>query len=120
MDHAVAVRAIERVGDLDRVADTSLGRQRAACEPRGQRLALEELHDQVGDAVLLAEVVQDADVRMVQRADDAGFAIEALAELRVGGELRRQDLDRDVRSRRVSTARYTCPMPPAATGATTS
>ena len=96
VDDAVAVRAIERVGDLGRVADDLVGRQRPARQPRGQRLALEVLHDQEGDAVLLADVVEHADVRVVQRPDDAGFAVEALAELRVGGELRRQDLDRDL------------------------
>jgi hypothetical protein len=34
-------------------------------------------------------------VRVIQRRDRARFAIEPLAQLRVGGELRRQHLDRD-------------------------
>ena len=96
MDDAVAVCAIEGIGDLGRVVDDFVSRERPARQPRGQRFALEELHDQEGDAVLFAEVVQDADVRVVQRPDDAGFAIEALAQLRVGRELRGQDLDRDL------------------------
>ena len=78
MDHAMPVRAIKRVGNLDRVAEHLFGRQRSAREPRGQRLAFEVLHDEEGDAVLLADIVQDADVRMVQRRDGARFAIEAL------------------------------------------
>ena len=46
-------------------------------------------------AVLTADVVERADVRVVERGDRAGFALEPLAELRVAGEVRRQDLDRD-------------------------
>ena len=32
---------------------------------------------------------------MIERRDRAGLTVEALAELRVGGEVRGQDLDRD-------------------------
>jgi hypothetical protein len=46
-------------------------------------------------APLLADVVERADVGMRQLGDGACLAVEALAELRIGGELLRQDLDRD-------------------------
>ena len=51
-------------------------------KPVRQRLAFEILHDEERGAVLLAHVVQRADVRMIELRDRAGFAIEALAELR--------------------------------------
>ncbi len=60
-----------------------------------ERLALHELHDQERDAGLFADVVKRADVRMVERRDGAGLTIEALAELRIGGQRFGQDLDRD-------------------------
>ena len=41
--------------------------------------------------VLLADVVQRADVRMRELRDRARLAIEALAELRVGGERRQAE-----------------------------
>ena len=59
-------------------------------------VALEVLHYQEVHAVLCADVVKVANMRMVECGDGAGFAFEALA--RTGLE----DLDRDVRSRRVS------------------
>ena len=43
----------------------------------------------------MADVVERADVRMIERRDRARLALEALAQLRVGRERRRQDLDRD-------------------------
>ena len=61
-------------------------RQRSLREPVGQRPTVEILHDQEGRALLLADVVQRADVRMRELRDRAGFAIEPLAELRVGCE----------------------------------
>ena len=46
------------------------------------------LQDEVVDAVLMSDVEQRADVRMIQRRDGARLAVEAVAQLRVGGELR--------------------------------
>ena len=43
-----------------------------------------------------ADVVERADVRMVERRDRPRLALEALADCGFGGELRRQHLDRDV------------------------
>ena len=85
MDDAGAVRLVERVGDLDR-------RSASACssgsgtflQPRCERLALEMLHDEKRGAVMLADVVERADMRMVERRDGARFAFEAGARIRVG------------------------------------
>ena len=43
----------------------------------------------------LADVVQRADVGMGERGDGAGFAVESLVELLIGGERGRTYLDRD-------------------------
>ena len=63
-----------------------------------QRLALEQLHRDVGDAVLLADVVDGDDVGMVEAAGRARLAQEALAHLAhdLRGQVRQQRLDRDV------------------------
>ena len=55
-----------------------------------------QLHDERVDAVRLLEAVDDRDVRMVERGQDAGFALEPCETVRIGGERLRQDLDRDV------------------------
>ena len=86
MDDARAVRFVERRRDLDRRPERLVDRQRALRQPIRQRLAFEILHDEERGAILFADVVQRADVRMIELRDRAGLAIEALAELRVGGE----------------------------------
>ena len=96
MDDAEAVRGVERAGDVDRHAERLAQRQRPARDRVGERLPFEVLHDQVVDAVLMADVVERADVRMVQPRDRARLAVEALAQLRARGEMRGQDLDGDV------------------------
>ena len=40
-------------------------------------------------------VVERADVRMIQLRNGLGFSLEPLAELRVAGDVRGQDFDRD-------------------------
>jgi hypothetical protein len=55
-------------------------RQGAAGQPCGERFPLQVLHDEVVDAVLLANVVEGADVGMLQAGDGVGFALESLAQ----------------------------------------
>ena len=89
------VRFRQRLGDFDRVAKHLVERQAAARQPRRQRLAFEKLHHQEVDAVLMADVVQVADVRVIQRGDRARLALEALSGARIGDAMRRDDLDGD-------------------------
>ena len=91
------VRGLERVGDLDARArgrrSTGSGPPR---DPLLQRLPVEQLHDDERLPVVLADVVDRADVRMVQRRGGAGLALEALQRLPGRGELGRQELERDL------------------------
>ena len=95
MNHTLAMRLVQRVGDLDRVAQQLIERDRAPFQPRGERLALEVLHHQIVDAFLMANVVQRADVGVVEAGDGAGLALETLAQVGAAGDFRRQDLDGD-------------------------
>ena len=45
--------------------------------------------------ILLADVVQGADVRVVQAGDGLGFPLEALAEIGIVGDMRQEHLDGD-------------------------
>jgi hypothetical protein len=82
MNHSLGVRGLERGSDLDRQTERLAGRQRAF----GQRLAIDQLHDDV----VGANIVDLADVGMVQSGDGLGFARKSIAEL-VG-----RRLDRDI------------------------
>ena len=61
-----------------------------------QCAAFDELHGDVGDAVVLAITVDGHDVGVVQLGDCLCLAAEALREGRVVGEKLRQDFDRHV------------------------
>ena len=95
MRHSGAMRAVERVGDLRGQLERLIERQRALLDARGQRLALHVLHHHVTGAVLVADVVEHADVRMIQRSNGAGFAFEAGAQILALGDVFGQDLDGD-------------------------
>ena len=98
MDQPGAVGAVERRGDLNRTGKGLVACEGALLEPRRQRLALEVLHDQEVDAGavavgrLAADIVQGADVGVIQRRHRACFALEAFPGLRVAGDVRRQHL----------------------------
>jgi hypothetical protein len=70
-----------------------------------QRFSFEILHHEEVGVVLLTDVVERADVRMIQARDGARLALEPLAELAISCEVIGEDFDRDLRSRRVSAAR---------------
>ena len=54
------------------------------------------LHDQEVDVPFLADVVERADVRVVEGGDRPGLALEAGTRLGVGGQVVRQHLDGDL------------------------
>ena len=60
-----------------------------------QRFALEVLHHEVVEPVMRTDVMEGADVRMVQARDEPGFAVEALAAFRVVREMLGKHLDGD-------------------------
>ena len=95
MDDAGAVRAVERAGDLTAAANHLVVRQRAARQPAGQGLALDELEDQILMSLVLADIVQRADVRMIERRQAARFTLEPLLVLRRRSDDRRHHFDRD-------------------------
>jgi hypothetical protein len=93
MDDALPVRDFERGRDLRAVAKDLFERKRPALQAIGERLAFDQLHDDVVQPVVVTDVVQRADVRMIQRRDRLRFTIEAGMKLRVAGQAFRKDLD---------------------------
>jgi hypothetical protein len=89
------LRRGQRVGNLRRHVERLVERQRAFLQPIGQRLAVEILHDEKRHALLIADVVERADVRMGELRDGARLAIEPIAEQRIGRECIGKDFDRD-------------------------
>jgi hypothetical protein len=69
VQHTVLMRALERAGDLTREPHGIVDRHRTA-----QRLPVDELHHQV----VGTDVVQRADVWMVQRGDRPRFLLERI------------------------------------------
>ena len=69
--------------------------QRAAGDAVLQRQAVQKLHGDEGLAVLLADVVNGADVGMVQGGGGLGFALEAGEGLRVAGNFFGQEFQGD-------------------------
>ena len=82
--------------NLDGVLDNFLGRQRALGGRAAQRLAFQELRDDVRLAVVCAKVVHGDDVGVVQRGGRTGFLLESAEPIGVGTEDQRHDLDRNV------------------------
>jgi hypothetical protein len=95
VDDPLAVRLVERIGDLTGDVERLFDRQRTFVEPLAQRFPVEVLHHQVRRAVSVADVVEGADVRVVQRGDALRLAIEPRLELGIVGQPSRQDLDGD-------------------------
>ncbi len=96
MDDPLLVGRGEALGDLHRVVDRLADRDRARAEAAPERLALEQLRDDVRRAFVAADVVDRGDVRMVETARGRGLLLEAVETIRVLGERRGQDLDRDL------------------------
>ena len=95
MRDAVAVRLVEGAGKLDPVLQHFRGWQRTLFQPRRQRHALHVFHDNEVNPILPPNVVQRADVRMIQAGYGFGLALETLTTAHIVGEMRRKNLDGD-------------------------
>jgi hypothetical protein len=84
----------QTVGHLRRERENSPDRQRARRHQLAQAPSFDPLHRDVGDRAALADIVDDDDVRMVQRRGGSRLLLEAAQALYVAGKLRGQDLQR--------------------------
>ena len=73
MDDATLVGSGQAACDLDGVVDGLASGQRPALQSFPQRRALEQLADDVGRSIVLADVVHHQDVGMVEAAGGAGL-----------------------------------------------
>ena len=82
MDDPLAVRSVQRGSHLHRDLHRLIGSHRSLLDAIGQRRPLDQLHHQI----VGPDVVERADVRMVERGDGARFALEAIGKS-LGGHL---------------------------------
>jgi hypothetical protein len=101
VDDAGAVRASQRSGDFNRACEGLIKAQRSTRQPRRQGLALQQLEDQIVETRLEPNVMNGADVRVVERGNRARFALEALAPGRIDADRRTWHLDGHVPSEAV-------------------
>jgi hypothetical protein len=86
VNDAFAVGGVERVGDLDGDREKRLGAEWTAGDAVPQRGAFEEFHGDEGLLAGVADLVDGADVGMVQCGGGSGFALEPFEGLRVLGQ----------------------------------
>ena len=67
VDHPAPVRLVQRGCDLGAESERLIEWQRPFPQPAGERFAFDQLHYHVVDAVLLSNVVQHANVGVIQR-----------------------------------------------------
>ena len=89
----LSMRFIERVGHLNAVLQGLVERKRAFAQSIREGLSLDMLHDDEVDAVLVADIVKGAYVRMVQARNGTGFALESGADVGVTSYVRGKHLD---------------------------
>ena len=86
---------VQRICNLRAQFDDLLQRQGTLLQPLRQRLTFDALHHQVIDAIMQTDIVQDANVRVIQMGDGLGFPLEALLAHGIRRELRGKNLDSD-------------------------
>ena len=94
MDDPVAVRVVERAGDLERVAKGFVKREPILRQPGGERVAVEAFHDEKVDLFVASDVVERADVRVCERGNSLRFAREPGAHLLIERSCRGKNFDR--------------------------
>src|SRR5947209_18785331 len=94
MDNSFLMRRRQSTRDLQCVIDRSPLRQSYATHSRAQRLALQQLSNDVRRTVMRVDVIDNENVRMIQRPGRLCFLLEPGEALFVGGKSSGQNLDR--------------------------
>jgi hypothetical protein len=95
MDDAPSMCGLECISDFHAEAEDLGERQYASFQTCRQGLALEQFKHQILGLVLAADIVQAADVRVVEGRNRLGLVGEPRAEFWVIRQLRREDLHGD-------------------------
>jgi hypothetical protein len=95
VDDPLPVRGVEGVGNLDPDVHDLVDVEARGAHVMLERLALEPLHHDVMLALVLADVVDGADVRVVEGRGGAGLALEPFHRARVLRQLGGKELQRD-------------------------
>ena len=95
VDDPLSVRGRERVGDLRRHGERLVRRKAALLQPLSERLPRQMLHYEVGGFAMLTDVVECANVWVVQAGDGPGLAFEPGTAVGVAADLSRKYFDGD-------------------------
>jgi hypothetical protein len=87
------MRMVERISDFPAVQQRLINWEGSAPQTGIERLALEEFHNQVVDAILTPDIEQTADVRMIESGDGSRFPLEALEADGIVGDTCLENLD---------------------------
>ena len=101
VDDAGGVKRTERAEHLESDAHGLVEGNRAAIQARRQRLAVEPLHDDEQLGVGLADLVNLADVRVIDARGQTRFAPEPLARDLVADDVTADNLQRDPSSKAI-------------------
>ncbi len=99
MNDALAVRGVQRIGNLDRQVEKQLALERLASDLVFQSHAIEKLHGDERASFVIADLVDGADVGMVQRRGGARLAAKTFERLRILRDFVRQEFERDEASK---------------------
>ncbi len=95
MQDAVRVRVAQGVDDLNGARQDLVQLDRCPAQPRVERFALDILHRDVLAAVGFADLVDGADVRVIERGGRARLLQQAPTRVGIGLRLRRQEFQGD-------------------------
>ena len=95
VNDAFRMRGVKRVGDFGAQIQHHIQRQRAPSDAIAQRLTLQILHDDEKLSIVLANLMDCADVRMVKSGSGASFPLKTLERLTVRGHILGKKLQRN-------------------------
>ena len=96
MDDAGFMRDVERVSELLRISDRLTNREGSSRDAIGQGLAVDQFEHQRRLTIALDDIVDGGDVGMIECRQCAGLAFEPQDGVTIGGDARRENLDRDI------------------------
>ena len=93
MHDPLPVRCFQRFGHGNSDSENFADWHRSFRQSLRESLSFQQLHHEVLGAILRADIVKMADVRMVERGNRLGLALHTLLQFGGRGQMRSQDFD---------------------------
>lgn len=83
MNYSLLMSLVQRIGNFGGVPQRLVDGERSFLQSLGERFSFEKLHHQIVNTLLFTNIMENTDIRVIERRNHSSFTFEALTQFRL-------------------------------------